>query len=124
MKAAACENRRIRRPRGRPFARGNTTGHRWAKGTSGNPGGRPKTAAEVRARCRQAAELFLDRLSKATDARSAWMFACVFKILARVGGYPTRSELTPAQLARQKKGLDVLRKLDIWPPTSIPRSRS
>jgi hypothetical protein len=30
------------RPRGRPFPKGHKIGHRFPKGTSGNPGGRPK----------------------------------------------------------------------------------
>lgn len=40
-----------RKPRGRPFPKGNRIGHRWKKGESGNPGGLPgKDLAAIAAR--------------------------------------------------------------------------
>ena len=43
-KVFTLEIRPRKRPRGRPFAKGNKHGPRFPKGVSPNPGGRPKSA--------------------------------------------------------------------------------
>jgi hypothetical protein len=45
--------RRRQGGKGRPFARGNTIGQRFAEGQSGNPGGRPTIDAALRAVARE-----------------------------------------------------------------------
>ena len=50
-KVFALEIRPKKRPRGKPFAKGNKHGPRFPKGVSGNPGGRPKSATAAQA-CR------------------------------------------------------------------------
>jgi Family of unknown function (DUF5681) len=50
-KVFTLEIRPKKRPRGRPFAKGNKHGPRFPKGVSPNPGGRPKSATAAEA-CR------------------------------------------------------------------------
>ncbi len=50
-KAFTLEIRPKKRPRGKPFAKGNKHGPRFQKGVSPNPGGRPKSATAAEA-CR------------------------------------------------------------------------
>ncbi len=80
----ASEISRKRAPRGQPFPAGNDAGRRWTKGgPSPNPGGRPRTGAESRARCREIASELLERLAEDPDPA----VARVFEVVADRGGY-------------------------------------
>jgi hypothetical protein len=71
----------------------------WRKGQSGNPGGRPRYAPEHRARCRELAELALEKLAErlvAGELANHELLAA-YEALADRGGFLAADRIATVQ---------------------------
>jgi hypothetical protein len=76
------------------FTEGNTLGHRFKKGTSGNPGGKPKAIVEVQTLAREHSREAIEglvRILRDEKTPPAAVVAAANALLDRAWGRPSQS---------------------------------
>jgi len=79
-------------------------GRPYVKGQTGNPGGRPKTAAEFRRKCREAADRVLTQIAEgiALGRMPTARQLNTLQVLGDRGGYPTTDRLLAGEVSRDR----------------------